>query len=45
MSLVVRVACDPALLRYIVEQGSIAVDAESTADGFPALRDDRFQCP
>jgi riboflavin synthase len=39
-SRVVRIACDPALLRYVVEKGSIAVDGISLT--VSALHDDGF---
>jgi riboflavin synthase len=41
MSRVVRVACDPSLLRYVVEKGSIAVDGISLT--VSALHDDGFE--
>jgi riboflavin synthase len=41
MSRVVRVACDPSLLKYVVEKGSIAVDGISLT--VSALHDDGFE--
>jgi riboflavin synthase len=41
MSSVVRVTCDPGLLKYVVQKGSIAVDGISLT--VSALRDDGFE--